>query len=78
MGLIRVGAKLKLKQIGPPGKDLRNPGVTSHLYSLPLDGRHVMDQNDIMFLFKVFEKTAEQVSYCVIDAEAVQFTACWN
>ncbi len=26
-----------------------------------------------MFLFKVFEEIAEQVSYHVIDAEAIQF-----
>ncbi len=45
----------------------------SHLYSLPLDGRHVviLDQNYIMFLFKVFEEIAEQVSDRVIDAEAI-------
>ncbi len=29
-----------------------------------------------MFLFIVFEEIAEQVSYRVIDAEAVQFIAC--
>ncbi len=31
-----------------------------------------------MFLFKVFEKIAEQVIYHVIDAEAIQFIACEN
>ncbi len=29
-----------------------------------------------MFLFKVFEEIAEQVSYRVIDAEVIQFIAC--
>ncbi len=29
-----------------------------------------------MFLFKVLEEIAEQVSYCIIDVEAVQFIAC--
>ncbi len=35
----------------------------------------ILDQNYVMFLFKVFEEIAEQVSDRVIDAEAVQFTA---
>ncbi len=39
-------------------------------------GTSILDQNYDMLLFKVFEEIAEQVSYCIIDAEAVQFIAC--
>ncbi len=35
----------------------------------------ILDQNYVLFLFKVFEEIAEKVSDRVIDAEAVQFTA---
>jgi len=51
------------------------------LYSLPLDvilqtyNTSIQDQNNVMFLFKVLEETAEQVSDRVIDAEAVHFRA---
>ncbi len=35
----------------------------------------ILDQNYVLFLFKVFEEIAEKGSDRVIDAEAVQFTA---
>ncbi len=59
-----------------PRYQLKNGGP--YLYSLPLDGRRgtsILDQNYVMFLFKLFEKIAEQVSYHVIDVEAIQFIA---